>query len=185
MSQSNVITGSDSTPVYRVRRIGPADLKDALAKGLADFSAKPSHLVFLGLIYPLVGIGLVVGASPQLIFPLLSGFALIGPFAGIGLYEISQARELGLDTSWKHAFAVVRSHSIFPILSLGLLLLVIFGCWLFAAQALYWNQVVLPVWFHPGGHDPIRCSRSISQVIVVTRFLFAKSSVPAFADYAL
>src|ERR1035438_5243921 len=88
MSQSNVITGTDSTPVYRVRKIGPADLKDAVAKGLADFSAKPSHLVFLGLIYPLVGIGLVVGASPQLIFPLLSGFALIGPFAGIGLYEI-------------------------------------------------------------------------------------------------
>ena len=29
MSQSNVITGSDSTPVYRVRKIGPADLKDA------------------------------------------------------------------------------------------------------------------------------------------------------------
>jgi uncharacterized membrane protein len=62
MSQS-VITGSDSTPVYRVRKIGPADLKDALAKGLADFLAKPSHLVFLGLIYPLIGIGLVV-ASP-------------------------------------------------------------------------------------------------------------------------
>ena len=53
------------------------------------------------------------------------------------MYEISRARELGLDTSWKHAFAVVRSHSIFPILSLGLLLAVIFACWLFAAQALY------------------------------------------------
>ena len=49
MSQSNIITGSDSTPVYRVRKIGPADLKDALAKGLADFSAKPSHLVFFYL----------------------------------------------------------------------------------------------------------------------------------------
>ena len=51
------------------------------------------------------------------------------PFAGIGLYEISRCRELGLDTSWKHAFAVVRSHAIFPILSLGLLLGVIFACW--------------------------------------------------------
>jgi uncharacterized membrane protein len=49
MSQSNVITGTDSTPVYRVRKIGPMDLKDALAKGLDDFSAKPSHLVFARL----------------------------------------------------------------------------------------------------------------------------------------
>jgi len=32
-----------------------------------------------------------------------------------------------VDTSWKHAFGVVRSHSIFPILSLGLLLAVIFA----------------------------------------------------------
>jgi uncharacterized membrane protein len=133
-----MIVDSDVSPVYpKVRKIGPSDLKDALAKGLADFLAKPSHLVFLGLIYPLVGVWLVVGASPHLIFPLLSGFALIGPFAGIGLYEISHSRELGLDTSWKHAFGVVRSHAIFPILSLGLLLAVIFACWEFTAQALY------------------------------------------------
>ena len=126
------------SPAYPiVRKIGPSDLKQALAEGLDDFLAKPSHLVFLGLIYPLVGIGLVVGASPQLIFPLLSGFALIGPFAGIGFYEVSRARELGLDTSWTHAFAVVRSHAVFPILSLGMLLLVVFTCWIFSAQALY------------------------------------------------
>jgi len=43
MSQLDVITGPDSTPVYRVRKIGPSDLKDALAKGLADFSAKPAQ----------------------------------------------------------------------------------------------------------------------------------------------
>ena len=193
MSQSNVITGSDSTPVYLVRKIGPADLKDVLAKGLADFSAKPSHLVFLGLIYPLVGIGLVVGASPQLIFPLLSGFALIGPFAGIGLYEISQARELGLDTSWKHAFAVVRSHSIFPILSLGLLLLVIFGCWLFAAQALYvsllgpappesFTQFVTNIFDTPQGWKLIGFGTGIGFVFAVLALSLSVVSFPMLID---
>ena len=193
MSQFDVITGPDSTPVYRVRKIGPADLKDALAKGLADFSAKPSHLVFLGLIYPLVGIGLVVGASPQLIFPLLSGFALIGPFAGIGLYEISRARELGLDTSWKHAFAVVRSHSIFPILSLGLLLLVIFGCWLFAAQALYvsllgpappqsFTQFITTIFDTPQGWKLIGFGTGIGFVFAVLALSLSVVSFPMLLD---
>jgi len=138
VSNSHTIAGPDLSPAYPiVRKIGPSDIKDALVKGIADFLARPSHLVFLGLIYPLAGIWLVIGSSPPLIFPLLSGFALIGPFAAIGLYEVSRCRELGLDSSWKHAFAVVRSHAIFPILSLGLILLVIFACWVFTAQSLY------------------------------------------------
>jgi Predicted integral membrane protein (DUF2189) len=52
-------------------------------------------------------------------------------------WELDRCRELGLGTSWQHAFDVVRSHSIASILSLGLLLLVIFACWIFAAQSLY------------------------------------------------
>ena len=194
MSQFDVIAGPDSTPVYpRVRKIGPADLKDALAKGLDDFLAKPSHLVFLGLIYPLVGIGLVVGASPHLIFPLLSGFALIGPFAGIGLYEISRARELGLDTSWKHAFAVVRSHAVFPILSLGLLLLVIFACWLFAAQSLYvsllgpapphsFTQFITTIFDTPQGWKLIGFGTGIGFVFAVLALSVSVVSFPMLLD---
>ena len=138
MTNSHSIARPQMSPAYPiVRTIGISDLKSALAEGLDDFLARPSHLVFLGLLYPVAGIWLVVGNSLPLLFPLLSGFALIGPFAAIGLYEVSRCRELGLDTSWKHAFAVVRSHAMFPILSLGLILLVIFACWLFTAQSLY------------------------------------------------
>ena len=138
MRQFHVTVSPDSTPVYPgVRKIGPADLKDSLAKGTEDFLTMPSSLVFLGLIYPIAGIGLLASSPLPLLFPLMSGFALVGPFAAIGLYEISRRRELGLDTSWAHAFGLARSHSIFSILSLGLLLLVIFACWEFTAQSLY------------------------------------------------
>ena len=138
MPEFHVIVGPGSTPVHpSVRKIEPADLKDSLAKGMEDFLTMPSSLVFLGLIYPIVGIGLIAGSPLPLVFPLMSGFTLVGPFAAIGLYEISRCRELGLDTSWKNAFGVMRSHSILPILSLGLLLLAIFACWEFTAHALY------------------------------------------------
>ena len=58
MPKFHVIVGPDSTPVYpNVRKIGPADLNDALAKGTEDFLTMPTSLIFLGLIYPIVGIG--------------------------------------------------------------------------------------------------------------------------------
>ena len=137
MPKFHVIAGPDATPAYPiVRKIGLADLKDALAKGVDDFWAMPTSLVFLGLIYPIVGMCLAGFALP-LLFPLMAGFALVGPFAAIGLYEISRRRELGLETSWAHAFDLRHSPSIPSLLALGLLLLVIFICWRATAESLY------------------------------------------------
>jgi uncharacterized membrane protein len=137
MPKFQLVTGlRPSTADPSVRKIGPADLKDALAKGADDFLAVPSSHVFLGLIYP-VALLCLAGYTLPLLFPLMAGFALIGPFAGIGLYEVSRRRELGLDTTWEQAFEVVRSRSLLSILSLGLLLLMIFAGWMFAAQFLY------------------------------------------------
>ena len=96
-----------------VRTITSADLKDALAKGYADFMANPTHLVVLALIYPVVGLWLASSAFGYdvlpLLFPLASGFALIGPLAGIGLYEMSRRREAGLAPPGPAALAILRS----------------------------------------------------------------------------
>jgi len=124
-----------------VRNIRLADLPEVLKKGAEDFWAMPTHLFFLGLIYPIVGLvlaRLVFGYDVlPLLFPLVTGFALVGPLAALGLYEISRRRELGLDTTWKDAFAVFRSPSLPAIAALGLLLLAIFFIWIAVANALY------------------------------------------------
>jgi uncharacterized membrane protein len=142
MAQLHVIAGaSEHLELPTVRKIGFSDLTEALAKGWDDFSAMPSHAIFLCLIYPLVGvflIGLAFGYSVlPLLFPLAAGFALIGPVAAVGLYELSRRREAGLDSDWTHAFDVLRSSSLPAIGALGLLLMGIFLAWLGSAQALY------------------------------------------------
>ncbi len=124
-----------------INNIGPADLRDALADGLADFKAMPTHLIFLCLIYPIVTLvfaRLYAGYEVlPLVFPLLAGYTLIGPLVATGMYELSRRREQGLNISRVHAFAVFRFPSFRSIAILGILLMVIYFAWLAVAQTIY------------------------------------------------
>ncbi len=128
-----------------VRRIGIADLKDALVRGFSDFGAYRTDVIFLCLFYPLAGLILARVTFGQdmlpMLFPLASGFALLGPVAAVGLYEMSRRRERGLPTNWADAFKVLGSPSFGAIAVLGLLLMTIFVLWLVAAWIIY--QVTL------------------------------------------
>ncbi|RWM16765.1 MAG: DUF2189 domain-containing protein [Mesorhizobium sp.] len=142
MAGFHVMTDADGAHVQpTVRHISTADLWDALKLGAEDFWAKPSHYVFLCLIYPIVGLILTQWSSGsnaiQLVYPLMSGFALIGPFAAIGLYEISRRRELGMSSRWHHALDVRHSPALPSIAVIGILLFALFLLWLFTAQSIY------------------------------------------------
>lgn len=158
MTHSKTVTFADAVPrpgmelrwpasaIWRpgepaVHTIGLTDLRDAVAKGIEDFNAVPTHAVFLGIIYAVLGIilfRLSFGYDVlPLVYPMLAGFILLGPLAAIALYELSRRRERGLDVSPEHLLEVFRSPSIGAIVRLGLVLLAIFLTWLVAAKTMY------------------------------------------------
>ncbi|PZN92361.1 MAG: hypothetical protein DCF30_23265 [Hyphomicrobiales bacterium] len=141
-------TRIDAPALPRIHTITTRDLRDVLARGWEDFKAQPSHLAFVALIYPIVGVllaHLTVSYNIfPLLFPLLGGFALLGPFAAIGLYEVSRRRERGLDSGWEHAFALLRSPAIGQVMLLGAMLTGLFIAWLASAWLIYRGMLDLP-----------------------------------------
>lgn len=124
-----------------INHIQVADVWDALRLGWRDFLATPTQLVFLGVLYPLIGLFAARATSGgdlmALFYPLVAGLSLMGPVAAVGIYELSRRRERGYAVSWLDAFSVLRSPAILSIAALGLMLLVIFGLWVFAADRIY------------------------------------------------
>jgi uncharacterized membrane protein len=149
----------------RLRMIEPRDCIAALREGFDDFLAMPTHGVFVAIFYAIAGIVLVgltsFSNALHLVFPFAAGFALVGPFVAIGLYEMSRRREKGLRASWRDAFAVARSPALPSILALGLLLFFIFAVWIAAADLLY-------VWLY-GPKPPAAALPFLGEVLTTGR----------------
>lgn len=132
--------GLDHRPP-QIRTLSMSDIGDALRKGLADFMAVRSDVLFLVLIYPVIGAALAYLAfnrgALHLLFPLTAGFALLGPVSGIALYEMSRRREAGDSPGWGEVLAHMRTRIVGPELILGICLAALFVCWMLAADAIY------------------------------------------------
>jgi uncharacterized membrane protein len=198
MASSHILVGANEHAAEpTVRSISSADLADALSKGWNDFSAMPSHAVFLCIIYPVIGIlaaALTLGyAFVPLLFPAAAGFALLGPFAALGLYELSRRREAGLEPSATDAFEVLRSPSIGAIVALGLLLAMIFLAWMATANAIYTtyfgyaspasiSQFVHDLFFTRAGWSLIVVGNIVGLVFAIGSYLISAVSFPLLLD---
>lgn len=137
---TDALRGHTDTPP-QVRHLTNDDLRTALRQGLEDFAALRSDVIFLILIYPIIGLVLALTAFHTarlpMLFPLAAGFTLLGPVVATGLYEMSRQREATGRAGWGAAFSVIRAPVIVPVIVLGAVLMGLFVAWMFAASVIY------------------------------------------------
>ncbi len=135
-----------------IRRITVDDITAALREGADDFRAMPAFGMAIGAFFALGGMAMLWLALQAgmvvLVFPMLAGFALIGPFAAMGLYEGSRRRDAGRSVGVGDIFSVQRATTNVNIFFLGFILLFALFVWLRAAlliYALFYGMSPLPI----------------------------------------
>ncbi len=180
----------------RIRRIGPGDLRRALLHGWNDFQAKPSHAAVIGVIYPLLGLLLFWWTLDRdlmpLVFPLVSGFALVGPFAALVYYEMSRRMEQGKPDGWGAISGAFRSAAIGPMTVLALILAGLFIIWIWTAGMIY--DAIMPtppesvrefldlVFGTPAGTRLIVVGCGVGAVFAAVAFAISVVSFPLLLD---
>ena len=140
---AQAISPASTQPISDIpfRKVSSADLKWALREGMNDFLSMRGDLLFVGLLYPIIGFVAASitlgGALLPLFFPIAAGIGLLGPIAAVGFYELARRREDGRDSSWRHFLDVAKRPAAEDIGAVAGLLLAIFAGWLIAAGLLY------------------------------------------------
>ena len=134
-------SADSAAPEIPVRKLSSDDLNLSLREGWKDFLSMRGDLIFVGLLYPLIGAvtaALALGTNfLQLFFPIAAGISLLGPIVAVGFYELARREEAGLHSNWSHFFDVVKRPSADGLGAVAALLVLIFALWMAAAQGLY------------------------------------------------
>ena len=127
--------------VPEFRRPSWSLLIEALKQGWVDFWLAPGLGLFFALIYVAIGLGiswltLSTGQSFWLVLAAIS-FPLIGPFAAIGLYEVSHRIEQGSPLDKREIFGVVWRQRGRQLPWLCAIIVILFLFWFFVGHMIF------------------------------------------------
>lgn len=129
------------SPLPEVQMIRASAVGEVLRAGLRDFMRAPLFGLFFSGFYVLGGIVfyLVFAAAGQewWLIPVIVGFPILAPFAGVGLYEVSRRMEQGEPLRWGDVLGVVFRQKDRQIPSMAMLILLMFMFWVFVAHTIF------------------------------------------------
>ncbi|WP_306117741.1 MULTISPECIES: DUF2189 domain-containing protein [unclassified Roseitalea] len=131
---------SPASTMPAVNALTADDIRAALAEGWSDFRRAPLFGLFFAGVYAIGGLlivqSLFVWEQSWMIYPVMIGFPLIGPFAAVGLYEVSRRLAAGEPLAWNEVLSVIRAQSRRELAFMAFVVLFIFWIWMYQVRLL-------------------------------------------------
>lgn len=124
-----------------LRQLTQADIKTALRLGWQDFRSAPGFGLFFAVFYAIGGIVIVsilgLTGKTWAALPLILGFPLLGPFAAVGLYEVSRRLHAGQSLDRSEIISVIWAQKDRQMPSIAAIVLIFFLFWNFLAHMIF------------------------------------------------
>ena len=127
------------SPTPEVGKITIAELFSSLSAGWCDFKTAPAFGIFFSAFYVLGGMALVGLGAGTVVWTLAVslGFPLVGPFAAVGLYEVSRRLEADEPLIWSNVLGVVVAERHRQIPWIGAIVVIYFLIWTLLAHLIF------------------------------------------------
>ncbi|HQT46559.1 MAG TPA: DUF2189 domain-containing protein [Acidocella sp.] len=140
-TQGGVSRPSSAPAPYNVRKVSFEDMKEALLRGFEDWRICRTDVLVMAVLYPIAAIFVAAVVVDQallpFVFPVLAGFALVGPMATMWFAALSRQREIEGVTSSEAAARIFEYPKLKAIQRLCLIVIGLFLAWIVVAGVVY------------------------------------------------